>query len=126
MFSTRPLIAVVDDDLSVCKALRRLIGSWNFDVVTFASGDIFLRDRAAHPLNCVVLDLLMPGRDGISVMSALADAECALPVIIITGRDDPGSKARCLAAGARACLRKPIDPPELLRSIQNALGERPA
>jgi len=126
MASTRPLIAVVDDDPSVCKALRRLIGASNFDAVSFASGEIFLRDRAAHRPQCVVLDLHMPGLGGIDVMSALTDAGCVLPVIIITGRDDPGSRAQCLAAGAYAYLRKPLDPSELLRSIENAVGGRPA
>ena len=68
----------------------------------------------------------MPGLSGINVMSALAAAGCASPVIIITGRDDPGSRAQCLAAGAYAYFRKPLDPPELLQSIENAVGERPA
>jgi FixJ family two-component response regulator len=126
MASTRPLIAVVDDDPSVCKALRRLIAASKFDAVGFASGEIFLRDQAAHSANCIVLDLHMPGLSGIDVMSALAAAGCASPVIIITGRDDPGSRAQCLAAGAYAYFRKPLDPPELLQSIENAVGERPA
>jgi FixJ family two-component response regulator len=126
MTSTRPLIAIVDDDPSVCKALRRLICSSKFDAVTFASGEIFLRDQAAHRIDCILLDLHMPGLGGIDVMSALAAAACVVPVIIITGRDDPGSKAQCLAAGAYAYFRKPLDPPELRQSIENAVYQRPA
>jgi FixJ family two-component response regulator len=120
---TRPLIAIVDDDPSVCKALRRLIVASKFDAVTFLSGEIFLRDQAAHRPNCVVLDLHMPGLGGIEVMSALADTGCMSPVIMITGRDDPGTGARCLAAGAHAYLRKPFDPLTLLEWIENALGK---
>jgi FixJ family two-component response regulator len=125
MSPTRPLIAIVDDDPSVCKALRRLIAS-KFDAVTFASGEIFLRDYAAHRPNCIVLDLHMPGLGGIEVISALAEARCMSPVIIITGRDDPGMAAQCLAAGAYAYFRKPLEPQELLQSIGNAVGERQA
>jgi CheY-like chemotaxis protein len=72
-----------------------------------------------------VLDLHMPGLGGVEVMSALADTGCMSPVIMITGRDDPGTGARCLAAGAHAYLRKPLDPLKLLQSIENALGNPP-
>jgi FixJ family two-component response regulator len=125
MFPTRPLIALVDDDPSVCKAFQRLIAAYKYEAITFSSGETFLLALSERRPNCVVLDLHMPGLSGIEVMSALADAGCDLPAIIITGRDDPSSKAQCLAAGAYAYFRKPFDSPDLLQSIENALAKSP-
>lgn len=124
MSLTRPLIAVVDDDPAVCKALARLIAASNLDVLTFASGEVFLHSMATRQPDCLVLDLHMPGMSGIDVMKALASDEWVLPIIIITGRDEPASRARCLASGALAYLSKPFDHVELLQAVAKALGEQ--
>jgi FixJ family two-component response regulator len=123
MGAKRSVIAVIDDDASVCKALKRLIGASDLDVETFASGETFLESLSAHRPDCVVLDLHMPGLSGVDVLKALACREVELPVIIITGRDEPSSRARCLAAGAVAYFAKPLDHVKLLEAIGDAVGD---
>ena len=85
MSKVRPLIAVVDDDKSVGKALNRLLRSAGLNVETFGSGAEFLKSLQNHSPDCVVLDLQMPQVDGFEVQSRLAQTGVHLPVIAITG-----------------------------------------
>jgi FixJ family two-component response regulator len=121
MANRRPLVAVVDDDGSVCKALRRLIVASDMGVETFVSGQTFLDSLPLSRPDCVVLDLHLPGLSGLDVLRALAVASWQLPVIVITGRDEPASRARCLAGGALAYLSKPLDQAALLQAIGEAV-----
>ncbi len=115
------LIAVVDDEESVRKALGRLIGAAGFDVQTFASGADFLRALQSQRPDCVVLDVRMPQMDGFDVQLALTRAHDSTPVIIITGDDSVEYRDRAFRQGARAYLRKPVDDVTLVDAIQNAL-----
>src|SRR6186713_2463368 len=101
------LIAVVDDEESVRKALGRLIRSAGFSVETFASGVEFMQSLQRHRPHCVVLDLRMPVVNGFDVQSALVRSGAGVPVVIITGDDSPASRERTLRQGAHAYLRKP-------------------
>jgi len=96
-----PLIAVVDDDPFVRKALERLIGSTGLSVESFASGAEFLRSADDHQPDCVVLDLHMPEMSGFEVQSRLARAHPRVPVVVITGHDTP-NRDRALSAAARS------------------------
>jgi FixJ family two-component response regulator len=116
------MVAVVDDDPSVCKAVGRLIAASEFDVVTVTSGQMLLDLLPTRRPDCVLLDLHMPGLSGLGVLRAMAEAGWRLPVIVITGRDEPASRAQCLAAGALAFLLKPLEPAQILRAIGDALG----
>ena len=114
------MIAVVDDEESVRKALERLIRSAGFAVETFASGSAFLESaRYAQP-SCVVLDLHMPGMSGFEVQGALALEHAGVPVVIITGHDTPEARTRALRLGAKAYLCKPVDDEALLAAIGGA------
>jgi FixJ family two-component response regulator len=115
------LIAVVDDEPSVRKALRRLLSASGHEVKTFASGQEFLEGFAAWRPDCLVLDLHMPGLSGLEVQKELARIGDSLPIVIITAFDDPESRAQCLAAGATAYLLKPFDDQALLDAIANAI-----
>jgi FixJ family two-component response regulator len=117
-----PLIAVVDDDASVRKALGRLLTASDFEVATFASGQAFLNSLSSGRPDCVVLDLHMPELNGLDVLAALARARLALRVIMITGHDSPESRARCLDAGVLACLAKPLDETIFLQAVGQAVG----
>ena len=119
-----PVIAVVDDDVSVCKALRRLLIASGLDTTTFLSGQAFLNSLATRPPDCVVLDFHMPELTGLDVLNALQRAGSRLPVIVITGRHDPGSEALCQAAGAVCYLSKPIGDEVLLGAIADAVRGR--
>ena len=122
MSSPRQRIAIVDDDATVATALRRLCLASDFDANTFPSGRAFLDSLAERRPDCVILDLHMPGMNGLDVLQQLARVLPALPVIVITAHDEPSSRARCLAAGARGYLSKPVGDETLLRSIADAVA----
>ena len=116
------LIAVVDDEESVRKALHRLLRSAGFAVETFPSGAEFLLSVKDHEPSCVVLDLHMPQVNGFEVQAALACAGGRVPVVVITGHDSPEAHARVMAQGARGYLRKPVDDLMLLAAINAAIA----
>jgi two-component system response regulator FixJ len=116
-----PLVAVVDDEESIRRALDRLLRSAGFAVETFASGAEFLRSVLDHCPACVVLDLHMPDLSGLDVQLFLARDRVPVPVIVITGHETPEARARLMARGATACLRKPVDDKLLLAAIDDAI-----
>jgi FixJ family two-component response regulator len=126
MVKIRPRVAVVDDDRSVRKALQRLLRASDLDADTFASAEDFLASLPqANPPDCLVLDLQMPGTSGLDLQRQVARAGLQLPVVVITGHDEPGMQARCLAAGATAYLRKPLEAGALLAAIEAAIDPAP-
>jgi FixJ family two-component response regulator len=126
MVKTRPRVAVVDDDESVRKALQRLLRASGLDADTFASAQDFLASlpQVAVP-DCLVLDLQMPGTSGLDLQRQLVRAGLSLPTVVITGHDQPGMEARCLATGASAYLRKPLEAGALLAAIETAINPAP-
>ncbi|HEY1251451.1 MAG TPA: response regulator [Thermoanaerobaculia bacterium] len=122
--SSTPLIAIVDDEESICRALGRLIRSAHLDAETFPSGVEFLETIPDHKPDCVVLDLQMPRADGFRVQAWLAEAGLRIPVIVITGRDTPETRARALENGAFAYFRKPVDGEALLDAIAAAIARK--
>jgi FixJ family two-component response regulator len=124
MSKTKPLIAIVDDDKSVCRALRRLVRSLGMNADTFTSGQEFIDLVEAMPsfhVDCVVLDVQMPGLNGLEVQQRLARSGKLLPVIFITGRDEVGVRERAMAAGAVAFLRKPFNGELFIKTLREAL-----
>jgi FixJ family two-component response regulator len=117
---THPLIAVVDDEEPIRKALMRLMRSVGLGVETFASGTEFLQSLDTRLPDCVVLDLHMPQIDGFNVQACLARNYAALPVIIVTGHDLLNARERAMAGGASAFLRKPVHARTLLGAISTA------
>lgn len=122
MDRSRLRIAIVDDDESVRKALKRLLRAANLDADAFASGREFLDSLAAQLPDCIVLDLHMPGMNGLDIQQQLARGGRQMPIVVITGHDEPLARAQCLSAGAAAYLRKPIDDEALLDAIHQAAG----
>jgi FixJ family two-component response regulator len=100
------LIAVVDDDDSIRRALSRLLRCSNFDVLTFASGQEFINSLRGHRPDCVILDFQMPELTGGDVQCLLSLAEIQLPVIMMTAYDHPVMREECLRRGAVACIAK--------------------
>jgi len=117
----QPLIAVVDDDPFVRKALERLLRSAGLSVEAFASGVAFLESADDHQPDCVVLDLHMPEVSGFEVQPRLARAHAGVPVVVITGHDTPESRSRALGGGAKSYLTKPVDDETLLKAIDAAM-----
>ena len=119
------LIAIVDDEDAVRKALRRLLRSVGFEVDVYADGREFLGSLRTRAPQCVVLDLHMPHISGLEVQERLAAARATLPVIVITGHDSDKTRASALANGASAYLRKPVDEQVLLDAIAVAISRNP-
>jgi FixJ family two-component response regulator len=116
-----PLIAVIDDDEAIRKALSRLLRASEFSVDCFPSGHAFLASSRDSRPDCVILDLQMPEVNGLEVLRELRVEGLHVPVIIITAHDETFTRARCLAAGASAYLDKPIDEAVLLQAIADAI-----
>ena len=116
------LIAVIDDDASVRRAMKRLLRSVGMVAETFDSGLSFLALLESLPSfkpDCVVLDLQMPGMTGLEVQRRLAGSK--LPVIFITAHDESAVRERALAAGAIAFLRKPFDDQLFIYTLREGL-----
>ncbi|HTO98320.1 MAG TPA: response regulator [Myxococcales bacterium] len=118
MTEGRALVAVVDDDPSVRRGLRRLLRSAGYQVETFASAREFLSRTGFDPA-CLVLDVSMPGQGGMHLRDALAAEERRIPIIFITGHGDPAMAARAMKAGAQL-LSKPFEEEMLLEAVEQA------
>ena len=118
----RPLVAVVDDEESIRKSLRRLFMAADLDAEVYASGQDFLESLRGHQPDCLVLDLQMPGLTGLEVQRALIGVGVRFPTIIITAHDEPETRARCMAAGVAAYLCKPLHDEMLLDAIAGVMG----
>lgn len=116
-----PLIAIVDDEESVRKALGRLLVSAGLAVETFGGGGEFLRGLSAHRPDCLVLDLHMPEVSGFDVLARLAAIGGPVPVVTITGHDTAEAEELALSGGASAYLRKPVTDHVLLAAIAAVL-----
>jgi FixJ family two-component response regulator len=124
MSKPRPVIAIVDDDESVCRAIRRLVRSLGMQADTFTSGQEFVEMLDGVPwvhVDCVVLDIQMPGMTGLEVQERLARSGHLLPVIFITAHDEVGMRERALAAGAVAFIRKPFNDELLIKTLDVVL-----
>jgi FixJ family two-component response regulator len=122
MHRTRPLIAVVDDEESIRRALSRLLKTSHMDAVTYASGQEFLEALQSRTPNCVVLDLQMVGMTGHDVQQELLRREMRIPVVIVTAHDSPEARARCLRDGAAAYLCKPLRRERLMQAVNGVLS----
>ena len=121
-----PTVAVVDDESAIRKALGRLLRAAGFGVETYPSGAQFLNSLSGHSPACVVLDIRMPDMSGFEVQERLSSGNIALPLIFITGCEDPGDRSRALLGGAIALLRKPFGEKELLAAVTTAVGSTPS
>lgn len=115
-------VAIVDDDEHVRRALRRIVLSLSYQVEEFASGRAFLAALEEHSFACVLLDLHMPELNGIDVLTKVRAVKNSVPVILITGGDEPTMRERCLKAGASAYLIKPVARDAILDAIHSLAG----
>jgi FixJ family two-component response regulator len=116
------LIAVVDDDASVQRSLGRLLTSYGFQVETFGSAEEFLQSGRLSKTACLVLDVRLPGMNGLDLESGLRAVEPAVPIIFITAHGGDAIRDRALRGGVVDVLSKPVDQDALLSAIRSALG----
>jgi FixJ family two-component response regulator len=116
-----PLVCVIDDDASLLRALRRLLGAGGFRVCTFSSAEDFLESAKTTPA-CLVLDVHLGGLSGLDLQEQLVAAGRRIPVVFITAHDDTATRERARRAGAVDYLRKPFNDESLIEGIKRALG----
>ena len=116
-------VAIVDDDLSVRKALSRLLSASSFRVQTFASAHDFMDSLPLGLPDCLILDINMPGLSGLDLHSYLRKTQRSVPTIVITGFGDTDVRERCLASGVTAFFTKPLDGSVLIRTLEATVAD---
>jgi two-component system response regulator MprA len=107
-------LLVVDDDPHITELLRRILAYEGYSVATAVSGDEALARTLEHPPNLIILDIMMPGLDGLEVTRRLRAAGDNVPILILTARDAVSNRVEGFEAGADDYLIKPFAPEELL------------
>ena len=116
-------VCVVDDDVSLLRALRRLLDAGGFQVKTYSSAEDFLDCRNPRTPGCLVLDVHLGGLSGFELHEQLVAAGRRIPVVFITAHDDAATRDRAHRAGAVDYLRKPFDDESLIAGINRALRQ---
>jgi len=115
------LISIVDDDDSIRNSLYNLIRSLGFGVQSFSSAEAFLNSNQPGDTACLILDVRMPGMNGLDLQRQLVANNSRIPIIFITSHGDDQARTRALEAGAVAFLYKPFREEALLKAIDSAL-----
>jgi FixJ family two-component response regulator len=116
--SSRRLILVLDDDMSVLRALQRLLKAREFDVESFHTIDGFMQRANLREAACLVLDINLNGFSGIELKRKMTETGIAPPVIFITARDDDVTRRAALSVGCAAYLLKPFSSRDLVAAIE--------
>jgi FixJ family two-component response regulator len=114
------LIAIVDDDQSVQRALQDLIESEGLPTVCFGSAEEFLESGVQNSAACLIADVRMPGISGIDLQAKLKADRCRIPIIFITAHGDAKMRIRAMRDGAVEFLTKPFDDAVLLETVHAA------
>jgi FixJ family two-component response regulator len=123
--SEQPLVCVVDDDALIRDSTVRLIRSFGFRVEAFASAAEFGNSGYFEETACLILDVRMPGMDGLELQYHLSEAGERIPIVFITAHADDEQERRAMEAGAVGFLYKPFSQESLLQAVRSALGEQP-
>ena len=118
---SRRIVFVIDDEPSVRRSLSRLLKAAGYDVEVFASAQDFLLHESDEELACLVLDVKMPGLNGLELQEALTAANRHVPIIFVTGHGDIPTSVRAMRGGATDFLSKPFDADNLIAAIERAL-----
>jgi FixJ family two-component response regulator len=121
MAHTPPIVFVVDDDISVRESLELLIVQEGLPVETFVSAQQFLARPRTHEPSCLILDLSLPGINGLELQKSIAVERPDMPIIFITGHGDVPKTVQAMKAGAVEFLTKPFSNEVLLNAVRNAL-----
>jgi FixJ family two-component response regulator len=121
MPSPIPTVFIVDDDVSVRESLELLVLDENWKPEMFASAQEFLNHPRKHVPSCLVLDLSLPGLNGLELQKQLAVEHIDMPIIFISGYGDVPQTVQAMKAGAIEFLTKPLDTDALVSAIRNAL-----
>ena len=123
MTSRKPIIYVVDDDVSVSRALSLLLKAHDFNVETFTRAADFLAFKHPKITSCLILDLRLPQMNGLALQETMAVQGLTIPIIFISGRGDIPKSVRAMKGGAVDFLPKPFTKKELLNAIDRAIAK---
>ena len=115
------IVSIVDDDASVRRSTRRLLRSSGFRAEAFASAEEFLDSKSAGETACLILDLRMPGMNGLELQRRLSQNGNPVPIIFLSGQASEEDERSALRSGAIQFLRKPVSKEALLGAIRDAL-----
>lgn len=115
------MIFIVEEDPAVRDSLRCLLEAEGLEIAVFASGVEFVRRAKTDELDCVILDMDVPGMSGFEVMAWLRRKEVKSPIIAVTAEPSPAATIRAISEGAFQVLEKPFDRGELLKTVRQAL-----
>jgi len=118
---SRDVISIIDDDEAIRRTAKRLIQSFGFQAAVFESAEGYLGSSEMRETACLVIDMKMPGMDGLELQKRLAAEGLGAPIIFITAYDNEEIRGRAMQAGAIAFLAKPFSDAELLEAIRSAL-----
>jgi FixJ family two-component response regulator len=118
---SKPIVFVVDDDLSVRQGLERLLRAVGWRVETFASAQEFLAHQKENTPSCLVLDVGLPGLSGLDLQKQIMGANREIPIVFITGHKDVPTSVQAMKAGAVEFLVKPFSEQDLLDAIDQAI-----
>ena len=122
MLKRVPTVYVVDDDADVLRAIARLLESIGLNVATFSSPHQFLQSYDRNAPGCLVLDLALPGLNGLDVQRVLEQRASVLPIVFLSGRGDIAASVQAMKHGAADFLTKPIEDTALIAAVQEALA----
>jgi FixJ family two-component response regulator len=117
-----PTIFLVDDDPGVQKALSRVLRKEGWNVDTFASAEAFLEREDPDRYGCVVLDVTMPGLDGLELQRHLAETGTSLPIVFLSAHGDIPMSVKAIKAGAADFLTKPVQAQALIAAVNEAIA----
>jgi len=115
-----PTISIVDDDPAVRDALWRLMDSAGLPATAFASAEEFLASPSRDETTCLILDVRMPGMDGLELQRQLAASNWNVPIIFISAHAEPGAREQAMETGAVEFFEKPFNSAALLDAIDHA------
>ena len=119
-----PLIAIVEDDASMLRSVRRLLAIEGFKVEGYESAEAFLERRSTSQVDCLVLDIQLPRISGLELRQQLTAMGSDIPIIFITAIEDKAVEDAAVRVGCVAYLRKPFQPETLIAAVTDALGVR--
>ena len=118
----RKTVAVVEDDQAVRRSVTALLETWGYAIDAYCDAETFLDRADPESADCVLLDVRLPGRDGLSLVAELRGRGEEMPIVIITGHGDIDMAVAALKAGAQDFLEKPFDGDDLVRRIGAAIA----
>lgn len=123
MMTANPTVFIIDDEPAIRDSLSLMIAQENLSVMTFENANAFLEACQAEYSGCAIVDIRMPGMDGLQLQEALLKRNIQLPIIFLTGHGDIPMSVKAMKAGAMDFLTKPVSREKLISAVRSAMRE---